>query len=658
MKSNVSDPLEVLHAVYLDAWSKCPANVSRDLRDWMTIQARVKSEGLSFLTITLPSYAKDFERSLADGVIAPTAFGRFRKLGRGPVFLRGLVAQLFDYETGRLYEETSTTPILVDAVRQVCLLFKKVGLPCTRKRTHEAIEKFVQVERDLEEFNTEAADADYFANVADVLWGDMLRSLSADMLIPRHGPGATAERISGNRKYVWRLWHERLDEYFPFFDYAYSMSAFVEGEGFNPSSGRGRVIEDVTFASRDDELPVRVITVPKTLKSPRIIAIEPACMQYAQQAVQSVLYDAIESHRLSKGHVNFRDQSVNQRLALQASRDGRLATIDLSDASDRVPLSLVRLMFRTNPDLWGAIEACRSERANLPDGRILGPLRKFASMGSALCFPVEAMFFYTTCVVARLKGSNLPITRRNVHRVTRDVYVYGDDILVPVDEAGMIISHLQQNNCKVNDSKTFLSGKFRESCGVDAYAGVEVTPIYLRHLRPDDRHQANELISWVATANHFVKKGYYRAASYMFDVCEGLLGALPDIPEDSPCLGRVSFPGFHLPKRRVNGKIQAFEHLVWTPSIVYCSDHVDGYSALTKCLLKLEHSDDEPMDTSLFRALLVRVAREDGSSWDPEGSSGKSPTSWLRSPTSDPRHLERTARRGAVTLKRRWVVLS
>jgi len=624
LKSDVSDLLEVLHAVYLDACSKCPA-VSPDLRDWKTIQSRVKGQGLSFLTITLPSFCKDFEKSLADGFISPTSFEYFRKTGSIPAFLQGLIGKLFDRETGRLHEEIPYAPTLVEAVRQICLLFKKVGLPCSHTRTQNAIENFVQVERDFQLSYTAGTDLSAFAAVSDVLWAPMLSNISDSDLVPKHGPGATAEHISGNGKYVWQYWYERLDQYFPFYDYAYSLSAFVDSE---------EVIKKVTFVQRDDESPVRVITVPKTLKSPRIIAIEPVCMQYAQQSIQSVLYERIESDRLVAGHVNFTDQSINQRLALLSSQDGRFATIDLNDASDRVPLSVVSLMFRSNPWLWDCIEACRSDSAKLPDGRLIGPLKKFASMGSALCFPVESMYFYTICVVALLRSRNLPINIHSIREVRKDVYVYGDDLIVPTTEAGTVLDHLQRFNCKVNNSKTFFSGKFRESCGVDAYDGVEVTPTYLRHLRPKNRQQARELISWVATANHFARRGYYRTASLMFCTCETILGPLPDVASDSSCLGRISFTGFHLPKRRVNGQIQAFEYLAWVPSTVYRSDEIDGYPALTKCLLRLENGNSGPTtDTSLFRWSTTEVS------------------------SVDHRHLERTAQRGAVTLKRRWVPL-
>jgi hypothetical protein len=608
VKRNVSNFLDLVQAVYLDACAKCIADVS-DLRDIETIESRVEEEGLSFLTITLPEFCKIFERSLQLGYFDPAGFRYFhRKRGGIPEFLRGILGQIFDIETGRLKDEVY--PPNIEAVRQICLLFKKLEVPCTPEREAKALDNFVEVEQLNERFQLREDDRESFSRVSSVLWHNMLADIQPDMFVPRHGPGATAEGVRGNSKYLWQRWYERLEPYFPFFPMCYSYSAFGEG-----------VFEKVTFVPEEEEDPVRVTLVPKTLKAPRVIAIEPVCMQYAQQAVQSVLVKRIERYWLTRGHVNFTDQTVNQNLALTSSKTGRYATIDLSDASDRVLLDVAALVFESNPILWDSIQACRSRAAILPDGRLVSPLRKFASMGSALCFPVEAMVFYTICVIALLDNRNLPYISKYIYDVTRDIFVYGDDLIVPADEAIAVLDYLQKYHCKVNTSKTFVTGKFRESCGVDAYDGEEVTPTYLRHMPPQNRQQAPELVSWVATANNFYRKGYWRAASLMFCTCERLLGELPYVSPTSPGLGRVSLLGYRS-IGRWNGSNHVFEEKAWTPVTVYSSDNIDGYPALQKCLLSLEKRQ-----TNLVGQL------ED----------------------IDKRHLERTALRGAIALQRRWV---
>jgi hypothetical protein len=625
MKSNASDLLELWAAVYEDAAHKCSADVS-DLRDLHTVRSRVKAEGLSFLTITLPQFARDFERSLECGQISSTLFRSFRKAGAIPAFLQGMLSLCFDRETGRKLNDDNDSPVLVEAVRQVCLLFKKLETPCTPARERAAIEAFAQVEREFSEFSAPEETSSVYREASQVLWDNiMLGSLHPGMLDPQHGPGATAERIMGNQKYVWRRWHERLEPFFPFLGTAYTVSAALSRE-----------FEAVTFVPEEQEQPVRVVTVPKTLKAPRIIAVEPVCMQYTQQALRACLYDAIEENWLTRGHVNFRDQKRNQVLAIESSISGQFVTIDLSDASDRVPNDLVFEMLSGVPEFRDVVMATRSTRAELPDGRVIGPLRKFASMGSALCFPVEAMYFYTVAVVALLVKRNLPADPINVYNVSRGLYVYGDDLIVPTDDADAVLDSLRQYNAKVNDSKTFLRGNFRESCGVDAYCGHEVTPTYVRQLRPRNRQQAAGLLSWVATANLFYQKGYWRAASHMFSTCEKILGPLPYVSPDSPALGRVSFLGY----RSANGwsaDHQSLRVKAWVATPVYSSDIVDGYSALYKSLQALDRRSRGEVDVSELEWGAYRK-------WDSDIP-----------PPRDKYHLERTVRRGAVTLTRRWV---
>ena len=629
LKSDERDQFEMVQAIYIDACAKCIADVS-DLRDLITIKSRIEKEGISFLTITLPEFCKDFEKSLSAGNIDPSSFRSFRKNGAIPALLQGMLGRLFDHETGRiLNEKNNEYSVIVEGVRQICLAFKKIELNCTPARVAAALFNFKEVEQSFSMFQLPDPDIVEFKHVSYCLWNGLLGDLQPLEMVPRHGPGATAEHISGNSKYVWRFWYERLEPYFPLLDSAYSISAYESVE-----------FQKVTLVPAELELPVKVTPVPKTLKGPRIIAIEPVCMQYAQQAIRRALYGAIESSKVLGSHVNFRDQSINQELALDSSLTGRLATIDLSDASDRVPRDLALSMFDCNPDLRDAISACRTTSARMPvTGEIISPLGKFASMGSALCFPVESMYFYTVCVVALLKCADLPVTTANCFKVGRNVHVYGDDLIVPTANAITVLDYLQKYNCKVNRSKTFYTGKFRESCGLDAYSGEPVTPVYLRRKHPKNRRHVQELISWIASANLFYLKGYWHTASYMFETCEKILGHLPYVSPQSPALGRISYMGYRSAERW-NKTLHRFETKGWVPSPVYRSDRIEGYAALQKSLMRLNEKDSSPSPSTkgnLLQQMLVRRSKLD-----------------LQFAPDD-KHLERSALRGSVTLKNRWV---
>lgn len=608
MKSKATDYLELVTAIYIDSCNKCTAEVF-DVRDIETMISRVKNEGLSFLTITLPQFASDFEQSLAHGHIDSTYFSNFKKYGLNPAFLRGFTSLIFDRKTGGMFNEDSTeTSTIVEAVRQICLAFKKIEIECSPKRSAQAIKSYIDLEAAFSTSSVPVEVASRFTRISAMLWDGLLfGKFQPGKVIPRHGPGTTAENISGNLKYNWQSWHARLEPYFPIIGCAYPLGL--------PSDSAE--LEKLTIIPEDQEPPVRVVFVPKTLKSPRVIAIEPCCMQYTQQAMRDFLTEEIEHGALTAGQINFSDQTVNQELALTSSRTGHLATIDLSDASDRVPHGLAMTMFQSDPDLQDAIEACRSRSAILPNGIFIPSLEKFASMGSALCFVVEAMYFYTICVEAVLQHRNLPVSHKNIKLVSREIYVYGDDIIVPSTNAVAVLDNLQKYNCKVNTRKTFLTGKFRESCGVDAYAGYPVTPVYLRQERPQNRRQADQIVSWVATANLFYKKGCWRTADLMFNYIESLIGPLPYLAETSSGLGRNSYLGYRS-IGRWNNSLHRFEVKAMVPRPIYRTDELAGYGALMKSLLRLESSKGAPIEV-------------------------------------DDKHLSRTVRRNAVALKRCWL---
>ncbi len=141
------------------------------------------------------------------------------------------------------------------------------------------------------------------------------------------------------------------------------------------------------------------------------------------------------------------------------------ATIDLSDASDRISVELVRALL---PDEWFCyLNDIRSKHTFLPDGsRVL--LEKFSPQGNGFTFELETLIFYSLC--------------RTVVPEKELVSVYGDDMIVPVSHAERVQKVLTECGLVVNSKKSYHSGPFRESCGVDTFNGVDVRPTYLKEL--------------------------------------------------------------------------------------------------------------------------------------------------------------------------------
>lgn len=222
-------------------------------------------------------------------------------------------------------------------------------------------------------------------------------------------------------------------------------------------------------------LPTRIsqtIFVPKSYKAFRTISMEPTTLMYLQQGVWREIDRVVSSSRYLKGRIDFHDQTRNQKLAREGSISRNYATIDLSAASDSVSWELVCRLFGET-DLFPYLEATRSTQTLLPNGQLVD-LKKFAPMGSALCFPIETIIFAAVCEhscrkMSRVRGRNF----------TGDYSVFGDDIIVPSEVTDDLVWSLLSLGFSVNSSKSFTNPKdwFRESCGGEYCDGYDVTPL-------------------------------------------------------------------------------------------------------------------------------------------------------------------------------------
>lgn len=206
--------------------------------------------------------------------------------------------------------------------------------------------------------------------------------------------------------------------------------------------------------------------VPKNALHLRGISMEPAGYNYLQSGFNDILVEYV--HRELRQHIDLEHQDLSGALACRGSHDGTYATVDLSEASDRVSWSLVKAIFRDCPATLQALSALRSDRTLLPNGQTI-LLEKFASMGSKLCFTVETVVFAAACELAcRLSG----IDRRSRLSAYR---VYGDDIVIRTEAYSELCFILSDMGMVVNTDKSFANGLFREACGWFCYDGSCVT---------------------------------------------------------------------------------------------------------------------------------------------------------------------------------------
>ncbi len=201
----------------------------------------------------------------------------------------------------------------------------------------------------------------------------------------------------------------------------------------------------------------RLTFVPKTAKTDRSIVVEPLVNTYLQKGVGSYIRD-----RLRDSGCNLNSQAKNQRFALLGSRDGSYATIDLSSASDTISRELVAALLPY--DWWSLLDDLRTHRISMPDGSDIW-LEKFSSMGNGFTFELESLIFFALAKLVVTDG---------------EVSVYGDDIIVPTPFYSEMTRALEMFGFTVNTEKSFSSGPFRESCGKDFFAGVDVRPCYVK----------------------------------------------------------------------------------------------------------------------------------------------------------------------------------
>ncbi len=595
--------------VLQDCGTKCGVNTQRDSS---TIASRVEDEGLSFLTITLPSFLDDLYRSLDDGVVSPNMFLSFKK-GKGmriPVFLQGFMEQVFDPKEGWILNtgDSRKAARAIQSIAQITGLSKKIELPCTPQRVQKAFTRYVQNESHVREFDRlrTASQKEAFRRTSSILFHPIVsgvRSAYLDKRIrPGHGPGSTSDHLLGNSKWSSLSWPDQLDEYFSF------------GEYFLPNWRSYLDMIDSGNELLGTAQPVKVIAVPKTLKTPRIIAMEQTAVQYVQQGVRHIIEEVIARNQFLTDLIGYKDQLPNQEMA-QAGSTGKkvdaFATLDLSDASDLVSNQLARSLFEDDPLVSGIIDSCRTREADVPGHGVLR-LAKYASMGSALCFPVEAMVFSTIVYLAIQRAYPTLTVRQLMKLFNGRVRVYGDDIVVPVELAQLVADELEAFGLKVNRTKSFWNGNFRESCGKEYYRGYDVTYVKVRSLLPSRQMPSDErnesIVRTVAMRNLMFLQHMDLTVDYLDSIISPLLkGKYPVVEASSPILGRLAHTPVQPERMHPNLQIPLVRGFIGISRLP--SDELSGWGALMKFFSK--HSDlpsqDEKHLLRAGRSLPLRI---------------------------------------------------
>jgi hypothetical protein len=184
-------------------------------------------------------------------------------------------------------------------------------------------------------------------------------------------------------------------------------------------------------------------------------------------------------------------------------------------------------------------------------------LRKCFTQGNALTFPVQSISYAMAAIAAVIIADEAAVTAKTVEDASKRVRVFGDDIIVPNSSLVTLVKILTALQLRVNSSKTFSNGKFRESCGVDAYDGVNVTPVYVKTVSTKPRHE--QAVSAIESAINLFKAGMWNVAEWLRNTVRHYQLPILHVRENG--LGWSSFSGrdeSHLQKRW-NAGLQRYE---------------------------------------------------------------------------------------------------
>jgi len=234
----------------------------------------------------------------------------------------------------------------------------------------------------------------------------------------------------------------------------------------------------------------RFTTVPKTAKTDRSIAVEPSINVFYQLALGAQLRQRLARRPRTYRHPPKEDgsvtierwayagwdldraQDIHRQVAEESSVTREFATLDLSNASDTVSTTLVKVLMPHG--WWKALDELRSKKTLINRKWVV--LEKFSSMGNGFTFELETILFAAiACSVTRECGG--------LGELGRDVFVFGDDIIVKSGIAHPLKSVLEFLGFRFNKEKSFYDDSpFRESCGGDFHTGKPVRPFFLKEL--------------------------------------------------------------------------------------------------------------------------------------------------------------------------------
>lgn len=341
----------------------------------------------------------------------------------------------------------------------------------------DSIQKFVDANRSCRDF----VAPDYLSHLLKEEVGEILQhwEIPTEIDISKcsfSSGSTTASKILASKV------HE-LGQYLPNFGINILSDAEV-----NTAYGRGMVelAHHVPQSTRELWGMDYIRSVPKSYKAYRIVSPQ----RPIENFLSGMIWDSMNSAIKDDMRFAYLDQSRSKYAAFQASISQDYATLDLTQASDRIPLSLIAEIFPTKFVLLIPYITCRyfglfdhtirgGKVVHVPheeNGKVrhyidyIGRYWMYGSMGSRTTYLVESVFFLAVAeAAADIMG--LRSTRK-------PPIIVGDDMIVDSRLAQLTVDLLYKVNAVPSEDKSYLTGSYREACGAEYYYGVDTHTYY------------------------------------------------------------------------------------------------------------------------------------------------------------------------------------
>jgi len=569
--------------------SKLCKDLEIDLLTKRAVLRRLQHEGPSFCTKILPQYSKYALRCIENNTLLNAreiGLTHFELKAGAPLFMRGYLEKAIAGCPASLYQ-----------IRQLCDYFYKTAFMMSDLQKEEALSSYMVTE---EQVGPDGDSPDWaFVELCRKTFVRKFPELTRIDLAhvftrnrPRFGPGAFmgSERIKHSQlKHYEVAKKSPLCRVYP--------NTLQGHEGYFKPYPSAPVVVNRDNIKRQCEIRF----VPKDSRGPRTISKEEMGAIQGQMAVNDFLTQYYEYK--SAGRILFSDQTVHQELARKSSIDRAQATLDLKEATDRLRFSVVSAITQNSPLYRECSRKLRAESYSCDKG--IFPLKKYANMGSGLCFPTIGMIGYVAAVTSLSEYRSRPSKEDD-----ESVFIYGDDIICRARDYNRVVRGLERIGLKVNLDKSFVRGHFRESCGADYYNGVSVTPIRLKLSNEglpsikDCRNgvlPVSEDLGILALERHcreLIDGGLTATADYLYGQLSRRIGTLHLVGRTSPGLGRYD------PSK----VIKSVEVKLYVPIPVKVrNDSVCPYKGIGASLLSKDGLDEDWCLTPLRRQ--VRLAR-------------------------------------------------